>query len=386
MKSAAIISEFNPFHNGHKYLIDCAKNNGAEIVIAIMSGNFVQRGETAVFSKFERATAALKNGIDLVVELPISFAMSGAQNFAFGGVNLANSLGAEMLVFGSESGNTKALKQTAERLKSDELNNVIKQYLKTGITYASAREKAFDDIYGESEVLNNPNDILGIEYITQIIENKYKIEPIAISRSGVLHDSDKPQGNFASASKIRECIKKNDNGFSKYVPNNLKDQYEELIKKGLYSDITALEKSILLKLRSLSAEQLRNIPDVSEGLENKIISAAKQSVTLKELYENIKSKRYTLARIKRIVLLAFLGITNEFYKQPIPYARVLGTTEKGIEFIKNGEFKIPVVLRAKELANNKLFLLETQATDTFNLSRHSPVCSGEDLTHKIIKV
>lgn len=385
MKATAIISEFNPFHNGHKYLIDRVGKTDSEVVIAIMSGDFTQRGETACFSKFARTEAALKNGVDMVVELPVNYALSGAQNFALGGVSLANSLKVETLAFGSECGDCDKLKAVAENLKNEKLNQKIKQLLKSGITYAAAREQAYRTLFGESDVLSAPNDILAIEYIREILDNNFKIKPIAIKRKAVEHDGDKTDDVFASASYIRNSIKNDGTEFLKYIPENLKQDYLKLIKNGEISDISALEKSILIKLRSLSPSDLLSVPDVSEGLENRILQSANQSVTLNEFYEKVKSKRYTLARIRRIILSAFLGIDNSFYKKSVPYIRVLGANDKGIEYIKSTEFNIPIVLRTASLKDNELFKNEVRATDTFNLSLLTPKAAGEDFTRGILK-
>lgn len=386
MKSAAVIAEFNPFHNGHKYLSEQANRFGISHKVAVMSGSFVQRGDLSIISKFERAEFALSNGFDLIVELPISFALSSAQNFAFGGTQIADSLNVDYLLFGSENGETAKLTETAKTLLSDNIKPIIKENLKKGFTYAKALELAVKKINPDTIDLQNPNDILGIEYISSVLKNNFSVLPIAISRRAVKHDDELTNGNFASASLIRDYIKSGKTeDIKNFVPENIYSEYLRLYKNGEIADITSLEKAILIKIKSLSAADFKNISDVSEGLENKIVSAAKTSLTLQELLENIKSKRYTMSRIRRIILSAFLGIDNTFSKIDVPYIRVLGFNEKGLEIIKNAKNNIPIITKASQLKDNPLFIKEMFATDCFNTALRSPKCSSEDLTHKIIK-
>lgn len=382
MKTGAIISEFNPFHNGHKFLIKECENHGITHKVAIMSGSFVQRGDLALFSKFERTKTALNNGIDLVVELPVSYALSTAQNFAFGGVEIAHSLNVNTLAFGSECGNIDLIKFTANSLLSENFNSSVKQYLNKGLTFAKARQLAFENTFDKNNSLNFPNDILATEYVMQIIKNGYNILPLAIKRKSVEHDSNITCENYASASFIRAKI---ENGnFTKIKPFIPTEEYEHYLNLPT-ANIKHLENAILIKLKSSTADYLKTVPDINEGLENKIITAANNSVTLEQLYGNIKSKRYTLTRIKRAVLSAFLGIDKQYFKAPVPYIRVLGFNKKGLEIIKNANADIPIVLRSAELKTNPLFKKEMFATDCFNLCLEKPKAANQDLTEGVIK-
>lgn len=386
MKIAAVIAEFNPFHNGHKFLADCAVQNDITHKIAVLSGDFVQRGDVAVFSKFDRCSAALENGFDLVVELPVCYAVSTAQRFSEGGVKIAEYLGADYLLFGSENGNIEQLTEIAQNLSSPRLDAEISKNLKSGLTYAAARQNAYFKLFGETNSLRTPNDILAIEYISAILKNGYRIKPITVPRAFVEHDSETPKNGFASASMIRNLIKKDEiEKIAELIPDNLIPQYSELIENGHYADVKNIEKAVILKIRSMTAEELKNIPDVGEGLENRIKKAADSSVTLEELYSKIKTKRYTESRIRRIVLSAFLGIDESLIERPMPYLRVLGFNGKGLEILKCADSPVPIITKPSEIKNDPLFKTEMFATDSFNLSLKNPKPSGEDLTAFLIR-
>ena len=187
---AGIISEYNPFHYGHAALIKKTRQNGATHIVAVMSGNFVQRGEPAVLSKWARTRQALENGVDLVVELPLPWALSGAEKFALGGVSLLDAMGTDIISFGSETGDIKSLKKAADILQSRSFSEAIKKELKNGNTFAKARQNAVLSLFDSktAELLSSPNNILGIEYIKSIDKLKSKIEPFTTKRVGAAHD------------------------------------------------------------------------------------------------------------------------------------------------------------------------------------------------------
>ena len=369
MKICAIISEFNPFHNGHKNLIDKASELGYNHKIAIMSGNFVQRGEPAIISKGARAQAALKNGINLVIEIPSVWAVSTSERYARAGVSIADSLGCvDSLIFGSESGNLEALSSVAKVLDDPNFPNYLKKYTGTGITFAKAREKAAQEILKNLDTslyMQNANDNLAIEYIKNLNKINSKITPISIKRA---------EGeNIISASKIRNLIYSGID-FKNYLPKNSKEIIHNEIKNELAPTNTKnAEKIILYKLKSLSKNEFKDLPDISEGLENRFIKVINNSENIEKILLEIKTKRYTMSRIKRIIMAAVLGITNEIQKKDVPYVRILGTDEKGIEILK--KFKnadLPVITKYSETKNlstfgAKIFEKECFCTNIYGL-------------------
>lgn len=361
MKICAIITEFNPFHNGHKYIISQAKKIGFTHVVAIMSGNFVQRGEPAIFSKKTRAKCALMNGIDLVVEMPCVWAVSSAERYAEAGVYLADSLGCvDSLVFGSRCGELKKLSDVEQSLTELKFEKMLKNYLKSGITFAKAREKAVARLLPNidvSKILSSGNDILGIEYIKAIRNLHSNIRPLTLQRSV----------NFKSASEIRTLIKKKDEKYCEYIPNNI-----NILESP--KDIFWGEKGIFSILNNVNLEYLYNLPDISEGLENKIYNSLNRCINLENLLNMVKSKRYTMSRIKRIIMCAYLGITNKIQAEYPPYLRILGATNAGLEILNamSGRVKLPVVSKFSEIADKndfskKVFELECKATNLFGI-------------------
>lgn len=389
MSVIGIICEFNPFHNGHKYLIDSVKKDG-DAVVCVMSGNFVQRGESAIADKRIRAKTALLCGADLVIELPVAFSVSGAQTFARGGVKLLDSLGCvDTIVFGSECGDTESLKKAAAALTDSNVQNEINTLMQTGITFAAARENAVREIYGDetADILRNPNDILGVEYISALKMLHSKIKPLAVSRKSVTHDSAEADGAFASASLIRDKIK-NGESFEKYVPNKAFKLLKKAVNDGAApADYGKLELAILAFLRKANADDFSCAPDVSEGIENRIIAAARNANSLTEVFDGAKTKRYTHARIRRIVLCAFLGIKKSHIACGMPYIHILGFSENGkqqlLPELKNA--KLPVAVRASDFSScgavaSESFKLECTATDIYNLTLPKIRNCGTEMT------
>ncbi len=330
MKIAAIICEFNPFHNGHKYLIDKVKSEHADCVIAIMSGSFVQRGDIAITDKFERAKAALNGGCDLIVELPTVYSLSSAERFAKGGVELSKALNADILCFGAENDDISKLKAISDIFYDDDFKQSLKKHLSNGEYYPKAVSLSVEEILSQeySEILNGPNNTLAIEYIKALKDSS--LFPVAIKRTGASHDSEKTSNNIASATHIRNLIRDN-KAYDKFTQMRIDN----------HTDIKKLETAILYKLRTMSKEEIENLPDVTEGLHNRIYNFCRSNNSLDELLINLKTKRYTLARIRRILMCALLDITKEDAKQDIGYIRVLGMSEKGSTLLKNA--KLPLI-------------------------------------------
>ncbi len=336
MKVAAIISEYNPFHKGHKYHIERTKELcSAEYVIAIMSGNFVQRGDVALFPKEIRAKAAIASGVDLVVELPTIFAMQSAEFFAKNAVAIANSLGiVDFLSFGAECDDIEKIIETSKLLANEppEFSDILKKEMVSGSTYPSAITKAVSEFLGDeyAEIISSPNNILGIEYCKALLSKKSSITPIAVKRIGSAHDLDAPEDEFASASLVRKLIL--DDRFSdglSFTP----DECKSIFENAQPHSIDIMEKSILAELIKIPSDVLSNISDVSEGLENRIKSAANDSSSLDELISSVKTKRYTQSRLRRIVISAYLGITNADRNLSVPYIKILDHNERGQELI-----------------------------------------------------
>lgn len=380
MATVGIIAEFNPLHSGHEYLINEAKGLGQ--VVCVISGNFVQRGDTAIVSKDIRAKSALKLGVDLVAELPVLWSMSTAQNFALGGVSACASLGCDTIIFGSEEGELAPLSEIAQILTSGEFSSLVSEYLKDGISFAFAREKACEKLGGKKGILDKPNNNLGIEYIVAAKRLGANLEFKTFKRRGAGHDSAEID-TFVSASLLREKLLSGDREFCK---NYIREDILNLYETSRLSDIKSLETAILSVLRTKTAADLKKLPDLSEGIENKLYSAIKTATSLDELYNEVKVKRYPLSRVRRLVLSAFLGLDSTYFMKPLPYVRVLGFNKTGEKIIKNAKntATVPIVTKVSEIKDTKVFKAEARATDLYNLSLESPQKCGEEYTRKII--
>ena len=321
MKIGGIVAEYNPFHNGHAYQIEKSKELGEWThVVAVMSSNYVQRGETALISKWARAEMAVKNGVDLVIEMPTLWSTSFAQRFAFGGVSLLNSLGCvDMLSFGSECGNIDELIECKNAINSEAVTERMKENLEYGLSFASARSEALKTVCGNRffDILEEPNNTLGIEYLQALDKLGSDMIPMTIKRIGAAHDSLMRSDNFASAADIRRMMLSGSNEWEMYVPQSVADIYHRETENNLAPcPNSKLEFSILCCMRQLSAEDIGLSPDISEGIEYRIHDAALKSGSLEELYQLAKTKRYSHARIRRIVLHAFLS--RQKRKRPSP--------------------------------------------------------------------
>ncbi len=387
---SGIICEYNPFHSGHKYQIDKIKEETDSLIVCVMSGNFVQRGEPAIIDKYSRAEMALKGGADLVIELPVSFAAASAEAFGECAVYLLDALGCvDRLYFGSESSDIDKLNSLAESLLSEEYSSALNKELKSGISFPLARMNAVNAILGESysEMLKNPNDILGIEYIKAIKKLNSKIEPHSIKRVGSAHDK-ADDNTYISAKSIRELLK-NGEDVSAFVPSF--DILNEAVKNGQApTDLNLLDRTILYKIRNMSEARIREIPDVSEGLEFKIKKAAATSKSLEELYDSIKSKRYTHSRIRRIMLRILLDIDKEKMKYP-KYIRILGMNKNGEQILRSKQNKYPFILRYNEVKKldcdqQSIFEFEAKVDDIYSLTQPIIGSSGNYYTKNIVKI
>ena len=381
MSIVGIIAEFNPLHSGHEYLISEAKALGQ--VATVISGNFVQRGDTAVAPKEIRAKAALSAGADLVAELPVLWSMSTAQNFAIGGVSALVNLGCDTLMFGSETGEIELLLKIAEILTGVEFRDCLEKYCASGMTFAAARQKACEELGAQKGILDKPNNNLGIEYIVAAKRLGADLQFKTVKRRGAQHDSTAVR-EFVSASLLREKLLDGDREFCRRF---MSEDVLELFDSGSLSDIKNIEKGILSVLRTKTVGDLKQLPDLSEGVENKLYNEIRLANSLEELYNGIKVKRYPMARVRRLVLSAFLGFDNEYFMKPLPYVRVLGFNKNGREIIKNAKkiSSVPIVTRVSEIKDEKVFKTECRATDLYNLSLRKPEECGKEFTVKLIK-
>lgn len=401
-----IIAEYNPFHNGHLYHIARTKQEtNAQYIVAVISGNFVQRGNTSIVNKWVKARMALLNGVDLVIELPTVYSISSAENFAEGAIKIFNSLGVvDTLSFGMETSDISTLNNIANVLYSEpkEYITMLGHELKKGNSFPKARENALmvylNDIKRYANVLSGSNNILAIEYLKAMKKTKSTITPIGIKREKVLYNDKYIVDEFASATAIRKMLMTNQlNDISKVMPRNSYLKLGEELKNGHYViDLSRFEKEIIYTLRKMPVADVAKLPDVSEGLENSIKNAADSCNTLEELINIVKTKRFTQTRIQRILLYALLGIDKkkmETSRKITPYVRVLGFNNKGKELISemmNLNPKLNVVTSVKkyvdEVANKNLKeMLETDilATNIYTLGYHSDSYSNLDYTNKI---
>lgn len=332
MKLAAIICEYNPLHNGHiEHIRYTKQTTNCDGLICVMSGNFVQRGEPAILDKYTRTLAALNSGADMVIELPTVFAVSGADIFADGGVRIINSIkDCSVLSFGSESGNLADLIDAAQNLKDEsiEYKKAIKNNLTKGVSYPKARSVAANEVFGQDfeSLISAPNNILAIEYIKALIRYKSAVAPLTLKRLGSGYNETKIRGELDSASAIRTAVKNSSWQNISSVPDDLKPLYNDN-----YFDYSVMLQGLsdicLYNIISANSEQLKNICDYTEGIENRIINKAQKYHNLEDLAANIKTKRYTLARLKRMLLYPALNITKDLMniaKKCPPYVNILG--------------------------------------------------------------
>ncbi len=392
MKIAGIIAEYNPFHNGHALMIKKTRAAGFSHIAVVMSGNFTQRGEAACMLKSARVRAALQSGADLVMELPLPFAVSSAENFAYGAVSILASLGCiDTLSFGSECGDIKRIKECANLITSLNGSKRLSELLALGYSFPKARALALG---GEmSEFLQNPNDTLAIEYLNAIKKTGKAINVFAVKREGAGHDEETvsekaPESEAsASASKIRSIISKGQiEEAEKFLPPScakiLAEEFAALRAPFLNEKAEPL---ILSQLRRMDINEISRLPDVSEGLEFRIKRAVQSACSLDGLYNAVKTKRYTLARIRRIILYAFLGIDRSFMATKPPYIRVLGFNSSGAEILREAKksAELPIITRHADFEktddfSRKIYALECRATDLYSLCLPtvSP-CGGE---------
>ena len=373
MTVAGIICEFNPLHSGHAYLMAQLRQQGADAVVCAMSGNFVQRGEPALVNKLSRGEMAVDCGADLVLELPTPWAMATAETFAKGGVQLLAMAGCTHIGFGSECGDAALLQGVADTLLSPDLQADIRTELAAGVTYAAARQKAVEARLGASaSVLCQPNDTLAVEYLKAYRRLEVDITPIVVRRVGAGHDG-APSEGYASASYIRQMVRqgKGASAFS-FMPEAAAAVLARELAAGRVTDSRHVERAVLARLRQMTEEEFAAYDGGGEGLYHRVYDAVRRCATVEELLAAVKTKRYPAARLRRLVLAAWLGIPKA--PDTIPYARVLAANETGRALLRQmrraGQ---PVLTKAADVAAlgpsaEELFRREAAYTDLYTLA------------------
>ncbi len=380
MKISGIICEYNPFHNGHLYHINETRRNGATHIVAVMSGNFVQRGDVAVINKFERAKAAVRCGVDLVIELPVAYCLSSAETYAKGAMYILKGLGCvDELSFGSECGDlsllTAAVKASYACARKPELEDLMK----LGNSYPKALQILVRQNYGDEigMLFSQPNNTLAIEYLKAMIAVKLKIQPFTVKRNE-LHDAMMPSGKIASASLIRQLMESQTDDYDDLVPEDSSEAISACAAAGMVARFEHLERILLYKLRTASAEEISGLPEVGQGLENKILSARNET-SLESMLLAMKSKRYTMARIRRILLDLLIGIRPKDTDAPPPYGRILALSERGRDILsaaKQAGTTLPYATSLAKLAElggacKECSDLEARATAVYSLAQRT---------------
>lgn len=389
MKTGVITAEYNPFHKGHRWQLEQVRAAGASHVAVVMSPDFTQRGTPAIFPKRLRAQAALQNGADLVLELPVCYALAGAQRFAFGAVQLAAAMGCvDLLAFGAENADLLQLRQACTALQQEEVNQNIRQLLPSGITFAKARERAVAAVYGEETalLLQKPNNILAIEYLCQLEKlPDAHIQPLVLGRIGNTHDGE-PVGEFASASFLRGLMLEGRwEQAQQYLPQNVWQLYRQAQQDGQFTDLQLGERAVLSALRRMEQKEMAQLADLSEGLENRLYRASREACSLEQLYAAVKSKRYPLARVRRLVMNAFLQLPAQMQMLPPPYLRVLGMNERGKQILSamKKTASLPVSTSLMKLARStqaarQWAQVEAAACDQYSIFCQQIQASGSD--------
>lgn len=404
-----VVAEYNPFHNGHYYHLQATKEiTGAEYCVAVISGNFTQRGDTSIVNKWAKAYMAICGGADLVIELPTVYSISSAENFASGAVKILDNLKVvDAISFGAEANDLATLNNIANVLYEEPkaYTNILSHELKKGISYPAARENALmmylNDIKRYANTLSSPNNILAIEYLKALKIQKSKLEPIMIKRKKVYYNDNKIVDDFASATAIRKLLQDGEYAnLRKVIPRSSYTIIgQESRKGGMVLSLSKYEKEIIYTLRKMTVEEIADLPDVSEGLQFAIKNAANEANNLKDLISNIKSKRYTQTRIQRILLYALLGIDKKLMensRKVVPYVRVLGFTQKGkslLSEISRRNPKLNIITSLKKYMDqnqnkNKVLaeMLEKDifATDVYTLGYIGESKANLDFTNNMI--
>lgn len=400
MDVVGIIAEYNPFHNGHRHQIEQIRQHHPDaLCLAVMSGHFTQRGEPAVWDKWQRAKAAVENGLDLVVELPFVFSIRSAQHFASGGVRLLARLGVvKTLAFGAESTDIDLLRRLAEKSSQPETMERLRRFMGEGLSYAAALEAAVSvPPNAPPDLLRQPNTILAIEYLKAIARFSSPLAALILPRESAAYHTTAVSAPIASARAIRTALRQGGAEWQTAVPKRLVPRLKEAQQGGLPKD-EALFLPLLARLLSTSPKDLRSLYGINEGLENRFLSAARSATSLSALRRAIQSKRYPAARIQRTFLSILLSLHTEqvacFDEVGPLYARVLAFNDRGRHLLREIHKKstIPLITKVKHLLAppapkeeaepllSPMLRLDTLATDLWGLTLSPRRPWGADFT------
>ena len=338
MTVTGIICEYNPLHLGHKKQIDLIRSvHGADSgIVCLMSGNFVQRGAPAIVDKMRRAKAAILSGADLVLELPVTYALSSAEGFAAGGVKILSGF-CDALCFGAETADADAILSVAAVLLSESFPEALRKHLDAGLSFPVARQAALSDLGHDATILKTPNNILAVEYCKAILSQNTSMKPMPILRGGRYHD-ELPDNENPSATAVRSLMLQQKDWRS-YIPECAVSSFET----APLHHIAAGERAALMKLRTMSDEEFEALPYGSEGLWRKFMHACRQEATLEEILTAVKSKRYTRTRLDRMMMCAVLGIDQVTLESQPPYVRALALNDRGRTILKQARDHFPVL-------------------------------------------
>ena len=374
MKAIGIIAEYNPFHNGHLYHLEKVKEMYPDYtIILVMNGNFTERGEVTIIDKWKRCDIALELGVDLVIELPFSFATQSADFYAYGAITTLEKLGVEKVVFGSESDNIHDLKLIAEtQLNNDEFDKLVKVYCKLGNNYPTALSKALEDLVGKK--ITTPNDLLGISYIKTILKNNYKIIPETIKRTNDYHDKEL-NNTFSSATSIRESLKQ-DKSIKDQVPINTLKRLNNLHYMDMYFNI--------LKYKIITEDNLEKYQTVETGMNKKLKEVISNVNTYDELIKSIKSKKDTYNKISRMLLHILCNFTKEDAEafKEIKYIRILGFNKTGKAYLNNikKDLDVPIISKITR-EKDPMLEFELNTTKIYDLIYNEGLFTKEYQNH-----
>ncbi len=380
MSVIGIVCEYNPLHLGHKKQLDHIRQNHPDsAIVCIMSGNFVQRGHPAIVDKTLRAEAAVRSGADLVLELPVTAALSSAEGFAAEAVRRLSPV-CDQLCFGCESADADALMETARALLRPDFSEHLRRELEKGVSFPAARAAALEAMGAESSLLRQPNDILAVEYCKAILAQGSSMTPLSIRRGGSYHALE-ADASDPSATAVRELMVRS-GAWLDYIPQEARDCFRGASIHTLQSG----ERMILSRLRTMTDGEFEALPYGSEGLWRKLMHESRRQSTLEEILTSVKSKRYTRTRLQRMVMCALLGISREMLDTPAPWTRALAFNDRGRQILKKAR-EYGLYPNAGEEMDHPYQLLENRAGDLYGLfAETGPEVPGAEKRRRVIYI
>lgn len=376
MSIIGIVCEYNPFHLGHLHQINETKRHFGEdsVIICTMSGDFVQRGEAAFFTKHARAEAACRCGADIVIELPLPWSIASAEKFASGAIDILAAAGCTHISFGSESGDIEKLTTLAQYAASEKVRQNVKALYKcsAALPYAKVRQLAIErEVGDDAELLKKPNNILAVEYIKAIYNKKLSIIPYTVKRQGNDHDSIGLEGP-KSASELRSMLEAGQS-IEAYIPEAADEIYKRELEAGRYKQREKMDLVLMSRLLMLGEDVFDSLPDSGEGAGKRLYKTLREYSCVEDIAYHAATRPYPMARMRRMLMCAALGIGAEYAKASPPYMRVLALNTKGREYLRNMEnSEIPIVTKPATVKSLdeyalKVFAAGASANDLFRL-------------------